>query len=249
MIELLKRLNYTPPKIKNGIFGNVEIKETDGVFYLYVDGLQWMAYNYKTHEDAFSVYPHYELAYGNVVVTGLGFGARESWILTKPEVKKLTIIEKNKSVIDYNIKVNPDLVYDSRVEIINADAREVKYECDVLLLDHYETESIFEILDNAKVVHDNIKSKYFWFWPFERIIMHSRKWHTDNEPGQKLFSKYEAFRILKKHHKFTSMPDLSEEQINLYCMMHHSTIFSRSEQFLENNCKDRNYFHNIYVSV
>ena len=249
MIGLLNRLNYHPPKLREFTLGDTQIINKNGVYYLYVDGCQWMAYNTNTHEDAYSLYSHYDLAYGDVIVSGLGFGVRESWVLSKPEVKKLTILEKNSHVIDYHLHSNSEFLNDSRVKIINCDASEYQGSCDVLLLDHYETQSIFDILIDAKKIHDNIESRYFWFWPFERIIMHSRKWHTDNEVPQKLYTKYEAFNMLKKHHGFDNMPNLSEDQINLYCMMHHSTVFSRSEEFLNSNCKDRKLFHNIYVSV
>jgi len=249
MIDLLKYLNYNPPKIYPCEFENIKIVNDNGVYYLYIDGLQWMAYNTKTHEDAYSVFSHYDIAEGHVVVTGLGFGARENWLLTKNNISKLTVIEKNKSVINYHYKIQSDFLKNNKFEIVNCDALEYNYGCDVLLLDHYETESIFDILKNAKTIHDNVDCNKFWFWPFERIIMHSRKWHTDNDIPQKLYTKYEAFKLLKKNHNFYKMPDLDEGKINLYCMMHHSTVFSRSEQFLEKNCKDKKLFHNIYISV
>jgi hypothetical protein len=249
MIELLKHMNYQPPVIKPGVYGNMEIVDNNGVYYLYVDSLQWMSYNTRTHEDAYSVYGHYMLADGHVVVTGLGFGARENWLLTKPNVTKLTIIEKNPAVIQYHVKINSPFLKDPRTEIIYCAAQDYRGECDVLLLDHYETETIFAMADDAKLIHDAVKCKVFWYWPFERIIMHSRKWFTDNSTDGRLVTKYEAFKKLKEHHGYFKMPDFDEDTINLLCMMHHSTIFSRSELFLNGNCADRNTFHNIYTSI
>ena len=55
-----------------------------------------------THGQAKQFYSHYNLAYGHVVCTGLGFGTREKWLSTKPEVTKITVIEANKQIIDYH---------------------------------------------------------------------------------------------------------------------------------------------------
>lgn len=249
MIHLLKQLGYKPPTIVPGKYGNVEIVDRGGVYYLYVDGLQWMSYNNRTHEDAYNVYGHYLLAEGHVIVTGLGFGARESWLLSKPEVTKLTILEKNPDVVRYHVQHNSPFLKDPRVTVLPLPAQEYKGSCDVLLLDHYETEPMEVMISDAKLVHDNIDSRLFWFWPFERIIMHSRKWMTDNDKSGKLYTKHEAFLMLKGFHQFTRMPNFDEDTINLLCMMHHSTIFSRSELFLQSNCPDRITNHNIYVSV
>lgn len=249
MIELLKHMKYQPPVIQPGVYGNMKIVDDAGVYYLYVDNLQWMSYNTKTHEDAYSVYSHYLLADGHVVVTGMGFGARENWLLTKPNVTKLTIVEKNTHVIEYHRRMKTAFLNDPRVEIIQCAAQDYRDRCDVLLLDHYETETIFDMAADAKRIHDSVQCRVFWFWPFERIIMHSRKWFTDHNPGQKLITKYQSYNMLKEHHGYTKMPNLDEETINLFCMMHHSTIFSRSEIFLNSNCKDRNIFHNMYSSI
>jgi hypothetical protein len=208
-----------------------------------------MAYNTKTHEDAYSVYSHFFLSKGHVVVTGLGFGAREQWILSKPEVNKLTIIELNKSVIDYHYHIQSPLTQDPRVEILNIAAQDYKGQCDVMLADHYETETMEFMLDDAKKIHDTVNCKEFWFWPFEKIIMHSRKYYSDVIPPHKLLTKHESFNLLKQHYNFHKMPDFSTDQIDLFCMMHHSTVFSRSEMFLLKNCKDRNLFHWMYTSI
>lgn len=250
MIKLLESFNYQPPLIVTGSYpGSVEITDYDGILFLHVDGKRWMAYNTDTHENAYDVYSHYLLAHGHVIVSGLGFGARENWILTKPEVTKLTIIEKTSALIDYHASINSPVIKDPRVEIINCDIHDFQGSCDVLLLDHYETQTLEEMVSDAKVIHDQIEHKTFWFWPFERIIMHSRLWMTECDPTGKLYTKYEAFLMLKQHHKFHNMPDFDSGTINLLCMMHHSTVFSRSELFLTSNHFDRKIHRNIFKSV
>ena len=59
--------------------------------------------------------------------------------MTKKEVSKVTVLEKNKEVIDYHKFINPKLFDD--VEVIHFNAYDYKGKCDTLLLDHYEDEA------------------------------------------------------------------------------------------------------------
>jgi hypothetical protein len=250
MISLLQHLNYTPPSLESGNFGSFEIRENQpGYYYLYINDEQWMAYNTNTHLEAYEVYSHYILAEGHVVVTGMGFGVRENWLLTKPGVTKLTIIERSKDLIEYHKKMNSAFLNDPRVEVINCDATEYKGSCDVLLLDHYELSDYESILANVKIVHDNIECKTMWFWPFERIIMHSRRWHSFNDAPYQLITKYEAYKLLKKNWKLDKLHEFSEGDINLMCMMFHSKMFSQSEWLLNDQFKNREMYYELYRCI
>lgn len=248
MLELLKYLKYDPPKIQDYDYENVKVTYQDNHFRLTIDDKQWMTYDTKTHEQVFEVFSHYDLARGNVVVTGLGFGARERWLLTKKNVSKLTVIEKNLSLINYHYRIQSDFIFNEKLEIVNCDAEEYDLPCDTLLLDHYEMEDIFTILNSAKKIHDKANCQTFWFWPFEKIISHSRKWHSRNDKPQKLYSFYEAFQLLKQNHKLNKLPNLNEETVNLYCMMYNSILFSKSNVFVSSNpTNDALFFsHNQY---
>ena len=250
MLSLLKHFNYIPPKLENWSKGVFQIRENaPGYFYLYVNGEQWMAYDTRSHFEAYELFSHYILAKGNVTVTGMGFGVRENWILTKPEVTKLTIIEKNKEVIDYHKENESAFLKDPRVEVICMDASEYKGSCDVLLLDHYEGDNYDFILADVKKVHDNVDCKSMWFWPFELIIMHSRRWHTFNDEPYSLITKYEAYLLLKKNWKLDKLQKFEPEDIDLYCMMSGSKMFSRSEHMLEALFADRDVHHEIYRRI
>ena len=61
---------------------------------------------------------------GHCICTGLGLGVRENWILNKPGVTKVTVVEKNQEIIDYHKFINPRLFDD--VEVIHCDANEYK---------------------------------------------------------------------------------------------------------------------------
>ena len=91
----LKELGYNPPVIKpydkNGV--KVWIDQSTYEFPIWrlsLNGIQWMVFD-PTHGQAKQFYSHYNLAYGHVVCTGLGFGTREKWLSTKPEVTKITV--------------------------------------------------------------------------------------------------------------------------------------------------------------
>jgi hypothetical protein len=250
MISLLEHLNYTPPTLNTDNFGPLEIREGEpGYYYLYINGEKWMAYNTKTHLEAYQLYSHYILAEGHVIVTGMGFGVRENWILSKPSVTKLTIIEISKDLIDYHKQSGSSFLKDPRVEVINCDASEYKGSCDVLLLDHYEKYDIEKILTNVKLVQDNIDCKKMWFWPLERIIMHSRKWHIFNDETRNLITKYDAYMILKDNWKLDKLYDFSEDEINLMCMMFNSNIFSQSEGLLTKQFGDREAYRELYGNI
>lgn len=250
MLSLLENFNYVPPKLKVGKVDNFEIRENEpGYFYLYVNGEQWMAYDYKSHLEAYELFSHYKLAKGNVTVTGMGFGVRENWILTKPDVTKLTIIERSKEVIDYHKKNKSAFLKDPRVEVICMDASEYTGSCDVLLLDHYETADYESILADVKKIHDNVDCKSMWFWPFEKIIMHSRRWHTFNDEPYRLITKYESYQLLKKNWGLDKLYEISPEDINLYCMMFGSKMFSQSEFMLNTVFPDRKVHHEIYRRI
>lgn len=249
MLSLLKYFNYSPPKIVPGEYGSITIERGYNCYFLKENGKQWMVYNVDSHEEVYDVFSHYFLAFGHVVVTGLGFGARENWILSKPEVEKLTIIEKNNDILEYHKKIQSPFLNDPRVRIVIANASEYRINCDSLLLDHYETESYDQILANVEKVQSNINCQVLWFWPLERIIMHCRKWHSDNDYPYKLISKHESYNLIKKNHNLHKLPNLSENDINLFCMLYNSKLFSQSQKYLEGLFPDRKVFHDIYLNI
>ena len=98
----LKELGYVPPIIKsydkNGI--NVWLDKRRKIYNVpfwqfTMDGVQWMVLD-ERHGSASQFYSHYKLAKGHVICTGLGFGTREQWLASKPEVTKITVLESSK---------------------------------------------------------------------------------------------------------------------------------------------------------
>ena len=246
MLALLQALGYQPPEIRAGRWGRAEVTQNSrGNYYLHIDGNQWMVYQ-TNHEEAYQVFSHYCLAQGHVIVTGMGFGSREQWLLSKPGVTRLTVVEKNPEIIQYHRDVGSAWIQDPRVDIQLSDAADFRGQCDVLLADHYELESFDHILRDVRGLQDRVQCQTLWFWPLERIIMHCRKWHSDNDPPYSVITKHEAYQRLRRNHGLDRLPDLTPAQIDMFCMMHHSHLFSRSENMLQELWPDRKIFHDVY---
>lgn len=249
MLKLLEKFNYIPPILKEGKWGNVEIVKNGNTYTLLVKGEVWLLYREDNHEVAYEVFSHYDLAYGHVICTGMGFGIRENWLINNPKVTKITIIERSQDLINYHYEVNSPFITSPKVEIICQDINEYKGKCDVLLLDHYELEPFEEILSNVYQCQQNIECNLLWFWPIEKIISNYRKYYSDNLSPYNLLTKFEAYNILKKDYSLNKLPDLDKETLNLYIMMYFSSLFSNSEWYLSKLFTDRKNFHDIYTII
>lgn len=234
MLELLSKYGYKPPVLKEMKHKNVEVVDIGGHkerLQLRVNGEGWMTYNIHTHEEVFEVFSHYYLAKGDVVVTGMGFGARENWIVDKPGVDSLTVVEWSQDLIDYHKHIKSPFM--EKATVLKQDARKLTVKCDVLILDHYEYENSNDILAEVKTIHDNCEFDIIWFWPFERIIMEARKWYSDHH--NRLVTKLDAYYAIRQMYGLTKFPDLDAQTLNLFCFMFNSKITSNSEWHLRNN--------------
>lgn len=77
----------------------------------------------NTNMEEITNYDFCDHAYGDVLIGGLGIGMIILAIQNKPEVKSITIIEKNQEVIDM---IAPQLKFNDKVKIIRADVFEWK---------------------------------------------------------------------------------------------------------------------------
>ena len=212
---LLEELfNYTKPymesfKSKNNRMIVSESKVNKGDFGLAIDGEYWMNYALLNPSQAYELFSQYYLAKGHCICTGLGFTVRESWISTKKSVEKITVIEKNKEVIEYHKYIkNPIL---EKLEIINCDASEYVGKCDTLLLDHHANEGNEQILREVADIQRNIQCQVLWFWPLEQIIT-----DTTIIEGGDVFNTYLK---LKEKHGLYKLPNISRELIEMFCFM------------------------------
>jgi hypothetical protein len=237
----LKKLGYVPPILqsynKNGV--NVWLTKDENPFWqLEIDGVDYMVLT-KNHEQVFQFYPDYNLARGHVICTGLGFGIREQWLASKPEVTKITVLEKFKGVIDYHKYIGTK--WSDKIEIINCAADDYKGSCDFLSLDHYSYDDIQSIIDSIKKVCNNITHENVWLWMLEMWIILGYimgDTHTKNIPHDQKKIRYggkegesegrnndilENYSKIKTYFEHVNLPNLNEEQLTKF-------IYRRSER-------------------
>jgi SAM-dependent methyltransferase len=156
--------------IKKASLGAVDITEDEKAYALYNNGDRWMVLNKKSHDEIKEMYSSYDQAYGDVFVSGLGFGILALWLSKKPEVKSVTVVEISKDVIDLFKSINE---VPGNVSIINADIlsfeTDKKYDC--LLLDHYEKQHWDWRLKNMQDICNKIKHDKFWAWSLEQAYL------------------------------------------------------------------------------
>jgi alpha-galactosidase len=126
--------NTVPPvTIKEGKYGDVEIIKNGYHYFLNHNGIGWHQYNTKNMREYCEQWSSYDLAYGDVLISGFGFGQLATWLSAKPEVTSVTCIEVSQDVVNAFLTNNsiPD-----NVEVIISDIYEYKtdkhYDCIIL---------------------------------------------------------------------------------------------------------------------
>lgn len=154
--------------IREGVSGNVEIKKLDSLYTLYVDGEEFMGADTKTSEQIRQFYSSYDLAKGDVLLTGLGFGILPLWVASKPGVTSATVIEKSKGVVDLFL-ANNQLPSNMTIEVCDAYEYKSSRHFDCILLDHYEINMLTP--EQATVIAGNIPNHdLMWPWAIELFI-------------------------------------------------------------------------------
>jgi hypothetical protein len=168
--------------VKEASCGSVDIVDHGDYFALYNNGDRWMVYNKDKDFEIKEMYSSYDLAYGNVLVSGLGFGILALWLCSKPEVDSVTVIEMSEDVIklfkDSNIVPEKLTIINDNMITYNTDK-----EYDVLLLDHYERQTFDWRIKDIKRICSRINHKYFWAWSLEGMYlfkMYPNKMKEDN---------------------------------------------------------------------
>lgn len=195
--KFLQEKNYPQVNIIPYEDDRISVKIVNNAWKLFVDGVQQNLYQLD-HSEGFQVYSHYELAYGDVICTGLGFGIREQWIASKPEVTKVTVIENSKSVIDYHKSIGTQ--WNEKIEIIEADANFYRGTCNFLAIDHYENIPPALIVETVKRVSSNISCDIMWFWQLENLLL---RWED----------KAQAYRQLIKIPGMEDLPYLPDDVV------------------------------------
>jgi len=214
MLELLAKYGYIPPQLKEWKKENTEVfLNNENMYQLNLNGKRWMVYDYETHRQPAQLFSHYYLAKGHCVCTGMGFGVRENWLMSKKEVSKITVIEKNEQVLEYHKYIQSPFL--KECEVLIGDASKISGKCDTLLLDHYELELYEEIIKDVRKISYNVDCETLWFWPLESLIMEYK------EKNSTLFDIHQSYsqiyEEIKMKSEIANLPNLNEETIKLFC--------------------------------
>jgi hypothetical protein len=161
-----------------GTLGDVVISnpgEDAVMFYLHKNGKQLMGLNTRTNREVKELYSSYDLAYGDVLVSGLGFGILPLWLASKSEVTSVKVIEFSQEVIDLFLRSN-EVPSNLTIELgdISTYVSSDKYDC--ILLDHFQDhlpESEYHLnLKSIKDVSCNVPNHdVIWGWSLEQMFL------------------------------------------------------------------------------
>lgn len=186
----IPQVTITPAKV-----GEFKVSQIRNLFSLRKGKDQLMQLNVKSLREYKEQYACYDLAYGDVLLTGLGFGMLATWLAAKPEVISVKVVEFSQEVIDMFTNAN---TVSKKITIELADAKTYstndKFDC--IFLDHFPDHSDEPIYEEVLTISKNIPNhNVLWFWSLE-------KWYLEN---------YYGFNYLVF---VTTPPDL--ESLNLY---------------------------------
>ena len=140
------------------------------------------------------------MAYGKVLITGLGFGFLLNTLINKKEVKEIHVLEKNLDIINLFKKNNSHI---KNIKYINDDASlyQTKEFYDCILIDHYETEPFEWRIDEVKNISKNIPNhNLIWGWSFEIIYdliknLDLKIPNLDDHKAKEYLDYYKGFKI------------------------------------------------------
>jgi hypothetical protein len=170
----------TIPKfnIVPGVSGDIIISnssEETNMFYLHKKNKQLMALDTKTNREIKELYSSYDLAYGNVLVSGLGFGILPLWVASKPEVKSVKVIECSQDVINLFLESNT-LPKNMTIQLGDISTFESNEKYDCILLDHFQDHlpenKWYSNLEDIKTISANIPNhNLIWGWSIEHMFL------------------------------------------------------------------------------
>lgn len=195
--------------IREGSVGKVSILKDDKSYALFVDGEQWMFVNTKTNVELREFYSSYDLAEGNVLLSGFGFGILPQWIASKESVKSVTVVESSQEVIDL---FNANNTLNPKIKIVISDIRQYQDDnsYDWAIFDHYELNRI-PTKEDFDLLSTNLNFKNLWFWSLELKLTQYQSWQ-----------KFRQDLSLK-------IPSLPLDQVKSYV----KTVFTQKEFHLE----------------
>ena len=218
----------TVPKfnIVLGTSGDITISNSSDIFYLHKNDKQLMALDTKSNREIKELYSSYDLAYGDVLISGLGFGILALWIASKPEVKSVKVIEYSQGVIDLFLQSNT-LPENVTIELSNISTYKSDDKYDCILLDHFPDllpESDWDLnLTNIKDISRNIPNhNLIWGWSIEHMFLSKKFAITfeqlfSNPIDLRKFDLYSKWlEFIDKDINVITLPSLSKHKLTEY---------------------------------
>ena len=196
------------------------------LFLLHKNGKQLMALNTKTNREIKELYSSYDLAYGNVLVSGLGFGILPLWLASKPEVTSVKVMEFSQEIIDLFLQSN-EIPSNLTIELgdISKYVSNDKYDC--ILLDHFQDhlpESEYHLnLKSIEGISRNVPNHdVIWGWSLEQMFLTikfgiSPHRFTTNPIDLRQFDLYPAWlEFISDDISVATVPSLSKHKLTEY---------------------------------
>lgn len=200
--------------IRDGIVNNVNVVKVEKSYILYVDGKQYMVANTNTDREIRELYSSYDLAKGNVLITGFGFGILAQWLASKPEVQSVKVIDWSQDVVNLYLK-NNNLPNKVSIEIANAKTYKTDIFYDCILLDHFQ-DAVPVTPEEVQEISKNIPNHSFmWFWSLEDRFT---KEYYSNELAVGNFCNIDTsqhWEEFKQKYKL-KFPEVSQEKLSEY---------------------------------
>jgi spermidine synthase len=218
-------------------YGDIVISKIDEDslrFYLHKKGKQLMVLDTRTNREVKELYSSYDLAYGDVLVSGLGFGILPLWLASKPEVISIKVIEFSQEIIDLFLQSN-EIPSNLTIELgdISTYVSSDKYNC--ILLDHFQDhlpESEYHLnLKSIKDISCNVPNHdVIWGWSLEHMFL-TRKFEI---PSHRFFTNpidLRQFDLYSKWLEFVredmdvpTVPSLSRHKLTEYVYTYYNYI-------------------------
>jgi hypothetical protein len=203
-------------------------------FYLHKNGKQLMVLDTRTNREIKELYSSYDLAYGDVLVSGLGFGILPLWLAYKPEVTSVKVIEFSQEVIDLFLQSN-EIPGNLIIELgdISTYVSDDRYDC--ILLDHFQDhlpQSEYHL--NLKSIEDvsrNVPNHdVIWGWSLEHMFL-TKKFKVDhmqlyvNPIDLRQLDLYPAWlEFIRDDMDVATVPSLSKHKLTEYVYTYYNYI-------------------------
>lgn len=171
---------------------------------VFENGVEWMAIKPNEIE---TMKPHIEKMQGNVAVFGLGIGYFAYMISEKNEVSKITIIERDESVIKlFEKHILPQFANKQKISIIKCDAfdfvknqmKNYSFDCAFVDLWHDVSDGVDMYLQMKKLEKYSSKTK-FSYW-IEKSILSNIRWQIfDGIYKKAMEDKFDESLDIKKY--------------------------------------------------